>query len=71
MSPSTRGIIYIVTGQKFVEEACRSAAGVMRLCVDQWLQIYRADWEKTVDWLFPGGRFSTNHPFSAPSMKVA
>jgi hypothetical protein len=25
MSPSTRGIIYIVTGQKFVEEACRSA----------------------------------------------
>lgn len=165
MSPSTRGIIYIVTGQKFVEEACRSAASVkrcmpdipitvlsdmpvcsplfeqvvpianpthgpedkiqylahspyeetlyldsdtymtedsrevfallerfdlaaaqapyraqyrvcevpdcfpelntgvivfrkteaLRLCLEQWLQIYRADREKTVDWLFPGG----------------
>lgn len=27
----------------------------LRLCLDQWLQIYRADREKTVDWLFPGG----------------
>ncbi len=34
MSPSTRGIIYIVTGQKFVEGACCSAAGVKRCMPD-------------------------------------
>lgn len=28
---------------------------MLRLCLDQWLQIYRADREKTVDWLFRGG----------------
>lgn len=34
MSTSTRGIIYIVTGQKFLEEACRSAASVKRCMPD-------------------------------------
>jgi hypothetical protein len=39
-------------------------------CFDQWLQIYRADREKIVEWLFPGGRFPTNHHFGVPSMKA-
>lgn len=34
MSFPSRGIIYIVTGQKFVEEACRSAASVKQCMPD-------------------------------------
>ncbi len=34
MSSPSRGIIYIVTGQKFVNEACRSAASVKRWMPD-------------------------------------
>jgi len=34
MSSPSRGIIYIVTGQKFVEEACRSAASVKKCMPD-------------------------------------
>lgn len=34
MGSSTRGTIHILTGQKFVEEACRSAVSVKRCMPD-------------------------------------
>ena len=40
MSSQSRGIIYIVTGQKFVDEACRSAASVKKCMPDIPLTIY-------------------------------
>lgn len=40
MSAPSRGIIYIVTGQKFVEEACRSAASVKRCMPDIPITIF-------------------------------
>jgi hypothetical protein len=40
MSSSSRGIIYIVTGQKFVDEACRSAASVKRCMSDIPITIF-------------------------------
>ena len=40
MNPPTRGIIYIVTGQKFADEACRSAASVKRCMPDIPITIF-------------------------------
>jgi hypothetical protein len=40
MSSPSRGIIYIVTGQKFVDEACRSAASVKHCMPDLPIAIF-------------------------------
>lgn len=40
MSSPSRGIIYIVTGQKFIEEACRSAASVKKCMPDIPITIF-------------------------------
>jgi hypothetical protein len=58
--PSTQGILYIATGEKYIRAACKSAKTVIKYCPGMAMHLY-ADWQNYESFNFEGNTF----PFSS------